>query len=177
MSLEKGKMNFSHPIVSITVAKGVKSWNPWKQAWDHGFSLCVTPTPINLAASFALNLQVCPSIIFIAKDKIPSIFLYARRGLSLNVLSIVPKAKTIPPSVKYCTHNFFCFSFPFFSPQVLQRNSETNFCNGVNLPKGYFLPWKNTNSPKNRRAVFLQNYFIVIWDWWTVSLFCQKQKC
>ena len=36
MSLEKEKISFSYPIISIT-AEGARSWGWWKKAWDRGF--------------------------------------------------------------------------------------------------------------------------------------------
>ena len=108
-------------------------------------SSCVWPSPPpgpgdNAAASLVFNLQVCALTIFAAKDRNPSIFSYAGKSLSKQP-AYCPQSKSTYNG-KYCMHNFFWFPFSFFSPQVLQsNNSETNFCSGVNLPRGYFLPW------------------------------------
>lgn len=86
-----------------------------------------------------------------------------------NVLLIVPKAK-----IFLTMWNTACLTFSSFHFFSLLRFCK--FCSDVSLPKGYFFTLKNNNSPKNR-SFFLQATWLLFATWWTVSLFCQQQKC
>lgn len=164
MSLEKEKISFSYPIINIT-AEGARSWGWWKKAWDRGFvsRMCdphLHGEPQQWGSLTVFSLQVSPLTIFAVKDRNPSILSFARRGLSKHP-AYCPQSKSTH-NVKYCMYNFFWFSF--FSPPRFCK--VTNFCSGVNLPRGYFLPWI-TITPLRVEVAFLQSYIIVIWDWLT----------
>lgn len=132
----KEKIRFSYPIISIT-AEGARSRSQWKKAWDGGFILCVTLTTTRTRQQ--CGSLACPLTIFVAKDRNPSTFSYAEKGLSKQP-ACCPQSKSTH-NVKYCMHSFFWFPFSFSSPPRFCKVTlkPTSAVEGI-CPRAIFYP-------------------------------------
>lgn len=119
MFLEKEKINFSQPIISIT-AEGHRNWKPRTRAWDNGFSLCVTSTPAQSQQQMGWPPLhwIFKSVLILSSQLMIQFLLFSHMlgEVSPNVLLIVPKAKILLAVWNIAHTTFSAFLLFFLLP-------------------------------------------------------------